>query len=89
LFTRHPELRDRTFRLCPANGTNFQPGEDLVFRFHEGELVAFRGRTRVGVFMNTTPALLEGVCQAPQGVACGRVERIHPQSQAADVVLLS
>jgi hypothetical protein len=89
LFTRHPELRDRTFRLSPTNGTDFQPGEELVFRFHEGELVAFRGRALVGVFTNTTPALVEGVQQAPQGVACGRVDKVHAHSRAADVILLS
>jgi hypothetical protein len=89
LFTRHPELRDRTFRLFPTNDTDFQAGEELVFRFHEGQLIAFRGRTPVGVFTNTTPALVEAVQQAPQGVTCGRVDKIHPLSRSADVILLS
>jgi hypothetical protein len=88
LFTHYPELRDRTFRLSSTNGIDFQAGEELVVRFHDGELRAFRGRAFVGVFPSTTPALVEAVQQAPQGVACGRVDKVHSISKAADVVLV-
>src|SRR5437764_1187564 len=82
LFTRHPELRGRTFRLSPIDGTEFRPGEELVIRHHENELVAFQGRTQVGVFTSTTPAIVEAVRQSPQGVVCGRVEQVHSYSKA-------
>jgi hypothetical protein len=88
LFTQYPELKGRTFRLTPSNGNEFAIGQELMVRCLAGELVAFEGRTQVGQFDHPPPALAEALQKATHGVACGRIEKVHPHSKAADVTLL-
>jgi hypothetical protein len=88
LFTRHPQLRERTYRLSPENGNVVQVGQEVMLRFLDGQLLAFQGHTQVGVFISAPPALVQALQETTHGVACGRVERVHSRSKAADVTLL-
>lgn len=87
LFRRHPQIEGRTFRVSQSEGVAFVEGEEILLRWCEDELMAFRGRNRTGVVTNPPPALLEAVRQS-DGILCARVERVHPRSGSADVSVI-
>lgn len=87
LFRRHPQIEGRTFRVCRSEGVTFAEGEEILLRWCEDELMAFRGRNRVGLVQNPPPALLEANRQS-DGVLCARVERVHTRSGAADISVI-
>jgi hypothetical protein len=87
LFTHHPALQGRTFRLSPTNGNDFVVGQELVVRCLDGKLVAYEGRAQVGVFNFPPPALVEALQKTGLGIACARIDKIHSHSKAADVIL--
>lgn len=84
LFRRQPQVEERTFRLSLADGIFLQVGEQILLRWHADELVAFRGRVRLGAVANPPLALREAIQQAC-GTVCAQVRRIHPRSGAADI----
>ena len=87
VFRRHPEIKGRTFRVSRTADPPFAVGEELLLRWCEDELRAFRGRIQAGVVPSPPPALLDAVRQSG-GVLCARVAHVHPRSGAADVTVI-
>jgi hypothetical protein len=87
LFRRHPQIEGRTFRVSQLEGVTFVAGEEVLLRWCENELMAFRGRNRAGVLTKPPLALLDAIRQS-DGVLCARVNRVHSRSGAADVSVI-
>jgi hypothetical protein len=87
LFSRHPQLEGRTFRLRPTGEQQVAPGEEVLLRWHGGELLAFRGHEWLGQVSNPPASLVTAITQAGDAL-CARVEKVHRRSGAADISIV-
>jgi hypothetical protein len=86
LFTRHPEIQERTFIAHPSNGTKLEAGLEIDLRLRGAEIALFKDDRLIGR-SQSAPQALVAVIHKNGGMARGIIDRTHHLSGACDIVV--
>ena len=86
LFTIRPEHQPQAYAVRIIENQKLNPGEELCVRFHDGKVVAQRGRDVVAELDRPTSELVEALRES-HGEACGIVREVYEIADTAEITI--
>lgn len=85
LFSPRVKERPRSIQMAPLNGDGFKGGEEVLLRSTDSAITAYsRDNEPIGE-CKSPPADVKGKMLRSDGVAWGKVAKVHELSRSAEV----